>query len=101
MKHKDTKARRHKERPLSKLIYAAFLCVFVPLCLCVSERQFQPQLHLAGRAGIRYPPKIGSERNPPGRTNKIEKVENVKNLDAEFQAHAFVKTRMPDRGKVD
>src|SRR5216117_1834421 len=32
MGHKDTKAQRHKERPLSELIDAAFLCVFVPLC---------------------------------------------------------------------
>src|SRR5437867_2640432 len=30
------KARSHKERPLLKVIYAAFLCGFVPLCLCVS-----------------------------------------------------------------
>src|SRR5437867_10122040 len=35
MKHKDTKA-SHKERPHLKVIYAAFLCGFVPLCLCVS-----------------------------------------------------------------
>jgi len=35
VEHKDTKARRHKERPCLKAIYAAFLCVFVPLCLCV------------------------------------------------------------------
>ena len=33
--HKDTKAQSHKERPLLKVIYAAFLCGFVPLCLCV------------------------------------------------------------------
>jgi hypothetical protein len=33
--HKDTKARRHKETPQIKQIDAAFLCAFVPLCLCV------------------------------------------------------------------
>src|SRR5439155_9270896 len=31
----NTKAQRHKERPRLKVIYAAFLSVFVPLCLCV------------------------------------------------------------------
>jgi ankyrin repeat protein len=35
-KHKDTKARRHKETPHIKFLDAAFLCAFVPWCLCVS-----------------------------------------------------------------
>ena len=34
--HKDTKAQSHKERPHLRVIYAAFLCGFVPLCLCVA-----------------------------------------------------------------
>jgi hypothetical protein len=36
-KHKDTKARRHKQTPHQKCLFAAFFCAFAPLCLCVSS----------------------------------------------------------------
>src|SRR6266850_6167127 len=31
----NTKARRHKERPQTKVLDAAFLCAFVPLCFTI------------------------------------------------------------------
>src|SRR5205823_1327198 len=34
-KHRDTKAQRHRESRQTKLFDAGFLCVSVPLCLCV------------------------------------------------------------------
>jgi mxaJ protein len=46
MKHKDTETQRHRETPHQKRLFAAFLCVFVSLCLCVSfsaqtQKQFR------------------------------------------------------------
>jgi hypothetical protein len=35
-KQKDPKAQRHKETPHQSVLFAAFLCAFVPLCLGVS-----------------------------------------------------------------
>src|SRR2546421_4209745 len=37
--HKDTKAQRHEERPHKMVLIAAFLRVFVPLCLCVETTE--------------------------------------------------------------
>jgi len=47
LKHKDTKTQRHKERPhvtvgFTPAMFAAFLCAFVSLCLCVSYAQQNP-----------------------------------------------------------
>jgi hypothetical protein len=36
-KHKDTEAQRLKEGAQIKVLGARLLCVFVPLCLCVSN----------------------------------------------------------------
>ena len=47
LKHKDTKTQRHKERPhvtvgFTPAMFAAFLCAFVSLRLCVSYAQQNP-----------------------------------------------------------
>src|SRR5215510_3084893 len=43
-KHKDTETQRHRERPHQRILNAAFLCVFVSLCLSVSaEAQLFPK----------------------------------------------------------
>jgi VWFA-related protein len=47
LKHKDTKTQRHKERPhvtvgFTPAMFAAFLCAFVSLCICVSYAQQNP-----------------------------------------------------------
>ena len=53
VKHKDTKAQSHKERPHKLIFDAAFLCGFVPLCLCVLPRLLEiSALHESHRRQI-------------------------------------------------